>query len=79
MAVRKIITIDLDDCPECLDPYLSLVELLAHTVDNIDKTLDGFNLTPKRQLGNITVYLPCGATCTFLWHRGLAIINKWTC
>lgn len=79
MAVKSNITIDFTGCPACEDSYRSLVALLFNTTGNIDKTLERFSLKPRRQLGNITVLLPCGAACTFLWQRGLAIINGWTC
>lgn len=79
MAVTSNIIVDFVDCPICEEYYRMLVEILFNTADNIDQTLEDWGFNSNRNLGGITVVLPCGAACSFLWKRGLATIIGWTC
>lgn len=74
------IHLDFSQCPDCESDFDMLVEVLHHTMDNIDGTLKSWGFQFSRRKNRIIeIRMACGGLCFFTWRQGLANIGRWNC
>lgn len=74
------VDVSFADCPDCVEEFELLSEILHNASSNIEGVLQGSGI-PYRRKGDrlIEANFGCGANCTFHWKDGFADVKYWNC